>query len=69
MMLTSRPERDISDVLQALDAHCVDVAAEFSNQDIETYLNHEVDKASFVKWGEVTRAEIKSKLKDGAQGM
>ena len=69
MILTSRPERDISDVLHALDARCVDVAAESSNRDIETYLNHEVDKANFSKWDEVTRAEIKSKLKDGAQGM
>ena len=69
MMLTSRPERDISDVLQALGARCVDVAMDSSNHDIDIYLNHEVDKGSFVKWGEVTRAEIKSKLKDGVQGM
>ena len=69
--LTSRVERDISDVLRGLGAFCVDLVAEPSNHDIETYVNEKVD--TFRKFGkqrdEGIRTEIKSTLRDGAQGM
>jgi hypothetical protein len=66
MMVVSRPERDISDVLRLLNPNCVDLAAAVS-PDITMYLEQQL---SLVKnWDDQTRDIIKSTLIARAGGM
>ena len=67
MVVTSRPERDISDVFQELHLHCVDVAEEASNHDIANYVEQQLEVVK--KWDEETRKDVKSTLTMRAHGM
>lgn len=66
VVVASRPERDISDVLQLLDPRSMDLAEEV-NQDIVIYLDHHLSLVR--KWDEETRETVKSRLIERAQGM
>ena len=72
LVVTSRQEREIKDVFQELNAHCVDVAKESSNHDIMAYLDHELETdRKLRKWfdNKAVRDEIKLALMKQAQGM
>ena len=67
MVIASRPEQDIDDVVGGLASMCpVDMAREAVNKDIETYLGQQI---SGTDWDEGTRERVKQVLMDGAQGM
>ncbi|KAF9479769.1 hypothetical protein BDN70DRAFT_833908, partial [Pholiota conissans] len=66
MVVASRPERDISDTFKLLDVNLVDLVNEI-NEDIARYLDKEV--RLLTKWDESTRENVKSTLREGAQGM
>ncbi|KAF9479014.1 hypothetical protein BDN70DRAFT_807702 [Pholiota conissans] len=70
IIVASRPESDIIDILQQEDfINCVDLMDEV-DQDIELYLEEHVGRLADVKkWKEETRQAVKSTLADGAQGM
>ncbi len=67
MVVASRPEPDISDVLQPLDPQCTELATESVNGDIATYIEQQLSQMK--KWDEETRDIIKSTLTIRAQGM
>ena len=67
MVVASRPERDIGDVFQKLELHCVDVVEVASNHDIETYIEQQL--VGVKKWNTEMQEIIKSTLKKHAQGM
>ncbi|KAF8196089.1 ectomycorrhiza-induced ankyrin-domain/NACHT-domain-containing protein [Pholiota molesta] len=70
MVVVSRPERDIEDVLQLLDPDCIDLAKEYANHDITIYVEEQLSALSAVKkWDEVTQTIIKSTLTERAEGM
>ena len=64
--VTSRPERDISEVFAALDPHSIDVG-EANTKDIVEYLKLHME-LKFAKYDENTQENIKSKLKECAEG-
>jgi archaellum biogenesis ATPase FlaH len=66
MMVVSRQERDISDVLQPLDPNCVDLAIAV-NPDITMYLEQQLSQVK--NWDNQTRDIIKSTLTERAGGM
>jgi hypothetical protein len=66
IVVTSRPERDIHDVLAALDPHSIDVG-EANTKDIAEYMKRQIN-SKFTKYDENTRAKIKSKLEKHAEG-
>jgi fructose-1-phosphate kinase PfkB-like protein len=67
MVVASRPERDIVDVLEPLDAHNVDLVKDSTNHDISMYLEQQVSLLK--KWDEETRDIVKSTLTERAHGM
>jgi hypothetical protein len=67
MVVASRPEREINDVLQSLDPNCVDLATESANHDITIYLEQQLSEVK--KWDDETRSIIKSTLTMRAGGM
>ncbi|KAF8169539.1 hypothetical protein BJ912DRAFT_1067147 [Pholiota molesta] len=67
MVVASRPEREISDVLQPLDPNCVDLGTETANHDITIYLEQQLLKVK--KWDDETRDIIRSTLTTRAEGM
>ncbi|KAF8162138.1 hypothetical protein BJ912DRAFT_299382 [Pholiota molesta] len=67
MVVASRPEREINDVLQSLDPNCVDLATESANHDITIYLEQQLSEVK--KWDDETRGIIKSTLTMRAGGM
>jgi hypothetical protein len=67
MVVASRPEREISDVLRPLDPNCVDLVAETANHDITIYLERQLLKVK--KWDDETRDIIRSTLTTRAEGM
>ena len=64
--VTSRPERDISEVFAVLDPHSIDVG-EANTKDIVEYLKLHME-LKFAKYDENTQENIKSKLKECAEG-
>jgi hypothetical protein len=66
MIVVSRPERDISDVLQQLDPNCVDLTTTVT-PDITMYLEQQLSQVK--KWDDKTRDIIKSTLTKRAGGM
>jgi homospermidine synthase len=67
MVVASRPERDIIDVLKSLDVHNVDLVKESTNHDISMYLEQQVSLLK--KWDAETRDIVKSTLTERAEGM
>ncbi|KAF8199449.1 ankyrin repeat-containing domain protein [Pholiota molesta] len=66
MIVVSRPERNIGDVLQLLDPNCVDLATTV-NPDITMYLEEQLSQVK--NWDIQTRDIIKSTLTERAGGM
>jgi hypothetical protein len=66
MVVVSRPERDIEDVLRPLDDHCIDLMEE-SADDIKVYLDQQLSVLR--KWDEETRNIVKSTLAERSEGM
>ena len=66
IVVTSRPERDISDVFAVLDPHSIDVG-EANTKDIVEYLKLQVE-SKFMKYDENTRAKIMTELEKHAEG-
>lgn len=67
MVVTSRPERDISDVLESLDLRIVDLIQEPANDDIGKYLER-LQKLER-KWDTDTLDAIRLELRKGAGRM
>ena len=67
IVVTSRLEQDIGEVFGALDQHSIDVGETTANEDITTYLEHQV-KLQFQQYDEDTRKKIKNSLTEGAEG-
>ena len=67
IVVTSRPEPDIGEVFGALVQHSVDVGETTANQDITTYLEHQM-KLQFQQYDEDTRKKIENSLTEGAEG-
>jgi hypothetical protein len=68
MAVICRPERDIEDVLQPLDTHCVDLVKESADHDIAVYLDHELSVLE-TPWDKETQDMVKSTLTENADGM
>jgi hypothetical protein len=66
MVITNRPERDISDVFAVLDPHSIDVG-EANTKDIVDYLKLQMD-TKFAKYEENTRVKMISELEKHAEG-
>ena len=66
VVITSRPEKDICEVLTALDPHSIDVG-EANTKDIVEYLKLHMG-SKFMKYKEDTRAKIMFELKERAEG-
>ena len=66
IVVTSRPERDISDVFAALDPDSIDVD-QANTKDIVEYLKLQMD-SRFAKYDENTRDKIMSELEKHAEG-
>ena len=66
IVVTSRPERDIHEIFAALDPHSLDVG-EANTKDIVEYLKLHME-LKFAKYDENTQENIKSKLKECAEG-
>jgi hypothetical protein len=66
ILVTSRPERDISEVFAALDPRSVDVG-EANTKDIVEYLNLQME-SKFAKYDENTRAKIMLEIESHAEG-
>ena len=64
--VTSRPERDIQEIFAALDPHSIDVG-EANIEDIVEYLKLQM-ASKFMKYDEITREKILSKLEVHAEG-
>ena len=67
IVVTSRSEQDIGEVFGALDQHSIDVGETTANQDITTYLEHQM-KRQFQQYDEDTRKKIENSLTKGAEG-
>jgi hypothetical protein len=66
IVVTSRPEADITETFAALDPHSIDVG-EANKKDIVEYLNLRMGP-KFMKYDEDIRAKIKSELEKRAGG-
>ena len=66
IVVTSRPERDIHEFFTALDPRSIDVG-EANTEDIVEYLKLQM-ASKFMKYDEITRAKILSKLEVHAEG-
>ena len=66
IIVTSRPEIDIDANFAPLDPHSIDVG-KANTEDIAEYLNLQME-SKFTKYGENTRAKIKSELEEHAEG-
>ena len=66
IVVTSRPERDISEVFAALDPHSIDVG-EANTKDIMEYLKRQIAK-KFTKYEESTQEKIMLELERHAEG-
>jgi hypothetical protein len=66
IVVTSRPERDISEVFAELDPHSIDVG-EANTKDIVEYLKLQME-SKFAKYDENTRAKIMLELEKHAEG-
>jgi hypothetical protein len=66
IVITSRPERDIHEILAALDQHSIDVG-EANTEDITEHLKLHME-SKFMKYEENTRAKIMSELEEHAEG-
>jgi hypothetical protein len=66
IVVTSRPERDISEVFAALDPHPIDVG-EANTKDIVEYLKLQME-SKFTKYDENTREKIMLELETHAEG-
>jgi hypothetical protein len=66
IVITSRPERDIHEILAALDQHSIDVG-EANTEDIVEHLKLHME-SKFTKYDENTRAKIMSELEEHAEG-
>jgi hypothetical protein len=66
IVVTSRSERDISEVFTALDPHSIDVG-EANTRDITEYLKLQIE-TKFTKYDEDTRAKIMLELKKHVEG-
>ena len=64
--VTSRPERDINEILGALDPHSIDVG-EANTKDIVESLKLQIE-SKFTKYNENTRKKIMSELENHAEG-
>ena len=70
VVVTSRPEPDIDDILRPLDLSYVDVVREAANVDIESYIDQELAMdLRLNKWDEATQENIRTVLMKGSQGM
>jgi hypothetical protein len=69
MVVTSRPERDIEDILQPLDSCYVDVRGG-ADADIEKYIDWELaEDPKLNRWEKPIQENIRKALIRGAQGM
>ena len=66
IVVTSRPERDINDILGVLDPHSIDIG-EANTKDIVEYLRLQM-KSKFMKYDENTQAKIMLELEKHAEG-
>ena len=66
IVVTSRPERDIHEILTALDPHPIDVG-EANTEDIVEYLKFHME-SKFTKYDENTCAKIKAEMEEHAEG-
>ena len=66
IVVTSRPERDIQEIIAELDPHSIDVG-EANTKDIVEYLKLQME-SKFTKYEEDTRAKIMSELEERAEG-
>ena len=70
VVVASRPEPEIDDVLRPLDSGYVDMVREAANVDIESYIDQELAMdPRLKKWDEATQENIKTVLMKGSQGM
>ncbi|KAG6905954.1 hypothetical protein DXG01_016698 [Tephrocybe rancida] len=67
IMVTSRPERDIEEVLGMFDPGAIDVGNTTANQDIIKYLENQM-QLKLKRYNENTREEIMSSLREHAEG-
>ena len=67
ILVTSRLERDIETVFRAFDPDSIDIGEVAANRDILNYLELEM-KSKFKQYTESTRTQIKSALREGAEG-
>ena len=66
ILVTSRPETDISKIFAALDPYSIDVG-KANTKDIVEYLKLQME-SKFMKYDENTRVKIKSELEEHAEG-
>ena len=66
IVVTSRPERDIHEIFEALDPRAIDVG-EANTKEIAEYLKLNIE-LKFTKYDENTRAKIMSELEEHAEG-
>ena len=66
IVVTSRPEKDISDIFAVLDPHSIDVG-EANTKDIVKCLKLQME-SKFMKYDENTQAKIMTELKKHAEG-
>ena len=70
IVVTSRPEREIEEILQPLDLGCVDVVRDGESVDIEKYIDQELETdRKLNRWETTIQEGIKTALMTGAQGM
>ena len=70
VVVTSRPEPEIDDVLRPLDSGYVDVVREAANVDIERYIDQELaTDPKLNRWDKTAQENIKTALMKGAEGM
>ncbi|KDR70452.1 hypothetical protein GALMADRAFT_76164 [Galerina marginata CBS 339.88] len=67
VVVTSRPEQDIEGVLRPFDPHAIDVGEATANKDIIKYIEFQME-SKLKGFDENTRKEIKSTLRDHADG-
>ncbi|KAF8954305.1 hypothetical protein BDZ97DRAFT_2081794 [Flammula alnicola] len=67
LMVTSRPLHNIETVLGKIGAGCVDVGEATENQDISTFIEHEVT-SKFERWDKEMQEDIKITIMQGADG-
>ena len=70
VVVTSRPEPDIDNMLRPLDSGYVDMVNEAANVDIESYIDQELAMDPRLnKWDKATQENMKTVLMKGSQGM